>query len=844
MSFDYYQENKPAAVSAKLASLEGLRGIASLSVVFHHFFYGFLPALIWGAAGSKGLIFPQLEETIAQTPLSLLWNGDFAVMIFFVMSAYVLTYRYFQNYDHKTGKSLQDDGEFIFFSVIRRYPRLTIPIFFSSLCVLFFFNAGLLYHKQAVVYSHSFEWLSLLWELPNASIADVFQNTFLEVPFAYETRYNNVLWTICIEFYGSMLAFALIGLIGRLSLRWAIYPLLIWWIGNSLYLGFILGVILADMRFAPSCTMLREWLERPFISWSVGLVGLYLGSFIKGIDNSQNIWFSWLYILDGGSMPNAQWTHNWGAFLLLTALLSSQSWQRAFSNPFFVWLGRVSFAMYLMHSLVFGTLTSWIVATLSPTHSYAEIMAITIPATFAAVFIVSHLFAKHIDEPSVRLGRTLCKNLFKTPFRISRLYLNESWSQFNQLVRLYFPAIATDNRPVYALEWKIVAGFIACLYTLLYALLHQDIFSHNPFDSYALQAQAWWNGQLGLNQDYSYLELAHYKNQVFVSFPPTPTLPQLLLYPIFRENTPSNLLNTLYAVAGFYLAARLLNVNTGWKQISVPITAVFGSSLLALSVNGGVWFQAQALSFVLTTVAFLLVYQANNKTAQIHFGYLCLALSVGCRPFQAIYFPLLIWMANQSEEHNVFDHLKPRRATIRNLSFFISPCFIGAMLAWHNWIRFDSPLEFGHNYLPEFQHAESGQFNINYISGNFINSLKLPFFAEDGHLTFPRFDGMLFFLANPIIMIYFLKLGQWKRQQTGLNILVISLVLIHVLLIFSHRTMGGWQFGNRYFIDIIPVLLLFLRANDFKANNLDILICILAVSLNAYGTLWLYLNWP
>lgn len=850
MSIAYNQDKKPLAVSAKLASLEGLRGIASLSVVFHHFFYGFLPALIWGEVGSKGLIWPKFEEAVAQTPLNLLWSGDFAVMVFFVMSAYVLTYRYFQNYDHNIGKSLQDDGEFLLFSVIRRYPRLTVPIFFSSLCVLFFFNFGLLYHKEAVIYTHSFEWLSFLWDLPSASLADVFRNTFIEVTFAPETRYNNVLWTICIEFYGSMLAFALIGLTGRLPWRWIIYPLVIWWIGNSPYVGFVLGVVLADLRFAPSCTLLRNWLERPVVSWSAGLTGLYLGSFIKGIDCSQSNWFSWLYLLDGGSMPNAQWTHNWGAFLLLTALLSSPSWQRGFSNRFFVWLGRISFAMYLMHSLVLGTLSAWIVATLGPTHSYGEIMALTIPLTLATVFVISHLFAKYIDEPNVRFGRILCKKLLQAQLKLSRMYLSESCTWLKKTNPTVFPTIVAETQSCCRVEFKIVTALIACLYIFLYSSLNQGILSHNALDSYTLQAQAWWHGKIALDQDYSYLELAHYKNHVYVSFPPTPTLPQFLLFPFFGSETPNNLLNTIYALTGFYLAARLLQTKTSWKGISVPITAVFGSSLLPLSVNGGVWFQAQLLSFVLTTLAFLLVYQAKNSTPRIHLGYLCLALSVGCRPFQALYFPILIWIVNQSNDSRGVNnaeftfYLKSKNAIIRNFKFFLLPCIIGAIFARYNWARFDNPLEFGHIYLPEFQSAELGQFNLNYIPKNILNSLQLPFLTEDGRLSFPRFNGMLFFLANPIILIYFFKLNQWKRQQTGLNVLIITLTLIHVLLLLSHRTMGGWQFGNRYFADIIPALLLFLRANDFKASNYDILLCFLGVSLNVYGTLWLFLDWP
>jgi len=408
----------------------------------------------------------------------------------------------------------------------------------------------------------------------------------------------------------------------------------------------------------------------------------------------------------------------------------------------------------------------------------------------------------------------------------------------------------TAIKPFGGVEWKIVPAFIALLYIFLYSSLNQNLLSHSPWDSYALQAQAWWHGQIELDKDYSYLELAHYKNHVYVSFPPTPTFPQFLLYPFFGVNTPNNLLNTLYAITGFYVAALLLEVKTEWKRISIPITAVFGSSLLALSVNGGVWFQAQLLSFILSTLAFFLVYTAKNSNIKIHLGFFCLALSVGCRPFQALYFPVLVWLVSQTPETQLNTHtkssfyLKSKQLIIRNAQYFLLPCLIGSIFAWYNWIRFDNPLEFGHSNLVEIQNATFGLFDFHYIPENFRNSLQLPHLTEEGRLSFPRFNGMLFFLANPIIMVYFLKLHQSKRQQLGLNILIISLVIAHVLLILSHLTMGGWHFGNRYFADIIPVLLLYLRANDFRANFSDIALCVFGVILNTYGTLWLFLNWP
>ena len=102
----------------KLSSLEGLRGIASFIVVIDHYILAFFPAMFFPL---KYAFHYPIEKVIASTPLSILYNGDLAVVIFFVLSGFVLSFKFFQ----------KPDKEIAISSFIKRYPRLTIPVIFS-----------------------------------------------------------------------------------------------------------------------------------------------------------------------------------------------------------------------------------------------------------------------------------------------------------------------------------------------------------------------------------------------------------------------------------------------------------------------------------------------------------------------------------------------------------------------------------------------------------------------------------------------------------------------------------------------------------------------------------------
>ncbi|WP_443147193.1 acyltransferase family protein [Paenibacillus sp. KACC 21273] len=78
----------------KLKYLDGLRGLAALIVVISHFVVAFYPSLYNGSIDSVHTQ-KSLELWISKSPFNLFYNGNFAVCVFFVLSGYVLSYKFF-----------------------------------------------------------------------------------------------------------------------------------------------------------------------------------------------------------------------------------------------------------------------------------------------------------------------------------------------------------------------------------------------------------------------------------------------------------------------------------------------------------------------------------------------------------------------------------------------------------------------------------------------------------------------------------------------------------------------------------------------------------------------------
>ena len=360
-------------------------------------------------------------------------------------------------------------------------------------------------------------------------------------------------------------------------------------------------------------------------------------------------------------------------------------------------------------------------------------------------------------------------------------------------------------------DWLPLALIIAmiAMWAVLSLLAGKSFWGKSAYNTYTRQAMAWREGLLHLPADVPFLELAVYEGEYYVSFPPLPSVILLPLTYLFGWDTPDNLLVKLYALgACLLLYAALKRRDYGpWEAAVFSFLLCFSSSLLALTLEGAVWFHAQVLAFFLTTAAVCLLGLDHPTLALLSY-----ALSVACRPFDALYaLPLFAG----------YFFIERRKGTpFKNMVRSLLPgvCLglcVAIGLGVYNYVRFGNPLEFGHNYLPEFSTQGGTQFSIEHVAKNVKNFLwRLPFNSE-GQLEKFGFS-MLIACPTLALMLCWFIIDLFRRGMRVEKAIVLFTCVVHAFLLLMHRTFGGFQLGARYAVDLIPYTFFYLLLTPEK----------------------------
>ncbi len=384
-------------------------------------------------------------------------------------------------------------------------------------------------------------------------------------------------------------------------------------------------------------------------------------------------------------------------------------------------------------------------------------------------------------------------------------------------------------------RWGLVGFFVALsIYSFMCIWLRINVNEPQPYDSYTLQALAWRSGHLELSQDYPWLEIAKYKGKYFLSFPPVPTIPMLLLTFLFGEKTPSTWLMITCFFSSYGIAYKLLRrfQNSDFQSAIWAVFLICGSSYLDISLFGWVWYMAQSLSFVLTITCLLCLTYSSHKMQG--FGLFCFALTVGCRPLQAIYTPLVVGIVYQ----------KNHRSTIVEsvkviIPILIPSTIVAIILGILNFLRFDSPLEFGHNYLPVL--LAEPQFSFGYIERNFLRIFTVfPKISSLRQIDLPRFGGFAFYLANPIFIILAIRLiiVTFTRKIDWFLCFLLASMMLNFFVLMMHITFGAWQFGTRFLVDLLPAVLVLCTRIKQPLRMHEILIMIFGLAFNVCGGIY------
>ncbi len=380
----------------KIRYLDGLRGLAAFVVVIHHFILAFYPALFFGF-NTQTHLGNGFELFMSGSVFNVLYNGNFAVCIFFVLSGFVLSHKFF----------LKRDKEIVTEGAIKRYVRLALPVAISVFLAFFLLKISLFYNQPLSGVTGS-SWFYDFWTVkPN--FTDALNEAFIGAFFLDIFDYNVVLWTIAYELFGSFLIFAFLALFGKMRNRYLAYIMVGIYFFNTYYVTFLLGMLLSDIMVNRS--EITQKLGKNKVLFLVLLcLGLFLGSYPSGRGTEGTI-YSFLNVSFFDD-PSISW-HMWGAFLVIAALMHLEKIQKALSLKYFLFLGNISFSMYLLHFIILGSFSSLIFLQLHSFLSYGTAFLITFFLSVGLIFLVSHVVYVYVDTRAVQLSKLLYERVFR-----------------------------------------------------------------------------------------------------------------------------------------------------------------------------------------------------------------------------------------------------------------------------------------------------------------------------------------------------------------------------------------------------------------------------------------------
>ncbi|KAL5342823.1 acyltransferase family-domain-containing protein, partial [Aspergillus crustosus] len=374
-----------------IAALDGLRGWACLLVFNFHFLFTYT----WKVAVGWG--FNNENFHLYQLPIiHVLVSGHIMVAIFFVISGYVLSYKPLKLIRNR---SWEETFVTVTSSTFRRGLRLYVPSIVGIFLVLVAVRLGAYNYSQKVLFEgHTirgtneqhppifvkssmkqyWDWYATISRLMN--------------PFDWALYYNNYnphLWTIPVEFRSSIVLFLTILATSRVKtkVRISLVSTLVWFCmryGRWDVVLFLCGMLMAEADLiqglwekAPSSgekvnSEKRAWSfsNSPPLSqfqlpcgllspkrWIALLIfGLYLGS-TPNTGFKFTPFFMWTWHITPKTYPEPhRFPQTIGAVMIVYSINHSRDIQKLFVNPVSQYLGKISFAFYIVHGPILHSL--------------------------------------------------------------------------------------------------------------------------------------------------------------------------------------------------------------------------------------------------------------------------------------------------------------------------------------------------------------------------------------------------------------------------------------------------------------------------------------------------------
>jgi hypothetical protein len=177
----------------------------------------------------------------------------------------------------------------------------------------------------------------------------------------------------------------------------------------------------------------------------------------------------------------------------------------------------------------------------------------------------------------------------------------------------------------------------------------------------------------------------------------------------------------------------------------------------------------------------------------------------------------------------------PQLATLAKFCAF--PFVLGVLTLGYNYVRFHSFTDFGYARIPgvlnEPWYAQ-GIFSIWYIPLNVREMLWAPWktLANFPFLV-PNGFGSAIWWSSPFIFLLF----RFGARDKILKYTSWTAIAVLTFLLWTHGNPGGWQFGYRYAMILLPWMFVILLENSPKnVRWYELLLYIFSILINAYAS--------
>ncbi|AXK18419.1 acyltransferase [Bacillus sp. COPE52] len=311
-------------MSKRIKELDSIRGLAALTVVFGHFC----------------LMLPSLPNSIKFSPLRFLWAGGEAVIVFYVLSGFVLSMALYHSKTNYWGY------------LIKRFVRIYIPYYFW---IIVTFALFILFSPYEVVGLR--DWFYDRWQ-GSITKLDIL-NHFVLLNNFFTENYNPVIWSLAQEMRISIVFPLLFLLFYKLnwkkSILFALSFSLISVFLNMLHIGKAEGFYngYADTLHFTSMFMVGMLLFK----YQEKLIYSYrnMKKFKKGFLIALGIILYLYSILIYGLSRNdttfllKDWGVVMGVSIFIIMAMSNLKVKAFLNKSVFVYLGEISYSIYLCH---------------------------------------------------------------------------------------------------------------------------------------------------------------------------------------------------------------------------------------------------------------------------------------------------------------------------------------------------------------------------------------------------------------------------------------------------------------------------------------------------------------